>query len=227
MDQGVIGVGGQLWSTTTDLLTWGDALMGGAPEVIPASVVEAMHRPQVMIDQKSWTQGWGLGLTLDRRHAKVLSGHTGAMPGFLASMTLDRESRTVVVALANITRGIRVGQLTIEIFEELDRIAPNVVVTDPVHASEGTSCPTKVVGILGRWWSESEETVFTWCGGALHAHLAEAAGSAVTRFDRIAVDEYRAVEGRAKGERLFVRRDSAGVVQALEWATYPYGREPM
>ncbi|GAB3259887.1 serine hydrolase domain-containing protein [Kineosporia babensis] len=227
MDQGVIGVGGQLWSTITDLLTWGDALMGGAPEVIPASVVEAMHRPQVMVDQRSWTQGWGLGLILNRREGTVLSGHTGAMPGFLASMTLDRQSRTVVVALANVTRGVRLGELTVEILEELARTTPSSSVVETVDASGRSSCPAELVGVLGRWWSESEETVFTWRSDALHAHLAETECSSVTRFDRTAADEYRAVEGRAQGERLLVRRDSAGAVQTLEWATYPYSRDPM
>ncbi|MCD5316824.1 serine hydrolase domain-containing protein [Kineosporia babensis] len=226
MDQGVIGVGGQLWSTTTDLLTWGNALLGGAPDIVPASVVEAMHRPQIIVDQQAWTQGWGLGLMLNRRERGVLSGHTGAMPGFLASMTLERRSGTVVVALTNVTRGVRLGNLTTEILEELIPVPQSMTPTVAVPKTDTAPCPPELVGVLGRWWSESEETVFTWSDGTLHAHLAEAAASSATRFDRVTSDSFRAASGRMKGERMFVRRDADGGVKALEWATYPYSREP-
>ena len=47
-----------------------------------------------------------------------------------------------------------------------------------------------------------------------------------TRFERLDRDSYRAVMGRFTGERLTVRRDWAGEVAALEWATYPFTRTP-
>ena len=90
MDQGAIGVGGQLWSTIGDLLTWGNALIGGTPEVLPNAVVTAMHTLQVLVDTSHWRKGWGLGLILDRRADRIFAGHTGAMPGFLSALVTDR-----------------------------------------------------------------------------------------------------------------------------------------
>ncbi|GLY19991.1 serine hydrolase [Kineosporia sp. NBRC 101677] len=226
MDQGAIGVGGQLWGTTADLLTWGNALLGNAPNAIPESVVEAMHRPQTMVDRNGWTQGWGLGLILNRRHERILSGHTGAMPGFTASMSLDRSKQTVVTAFANVTRGIRLADLTLEVLDEVTSVSKTVASEARIDESVLAACPVELAGALGRWWCEAEETIFTWHDGALHAHLADTPTTSLTRFSRIRSDEFRASEGRLRGERLHVRRDAEENVIGLEWATYPYSRSP-
>lgn len=223
MQQGTIGVGGQLWSTIADLLVWGHALTGGAPEVLSDAVIAAMHTPLVMVDRDAWTQGWGLGLILDRRPTRIVSGHTGAMPGFVAALSLDRASQTVVAALSNVTRGVRVGALAIGILEEIaDDLAP----VSPAEAVNRGPCPEHVMGVLGRWWCEAEETVFTWHDGTLQAYLSDSPSTSRTVFSRQGHDSYRASSGRQQGERLYVIRDDHGQVSQLEWATYPYTRTP-
>ncbi|GAA2535928.1 serine hydrolase domain-containing protein [Pseudonocardia hydrocarbonoxydans] len=227
MDQGAVGVGGQLWSNAADLLTWGDALAGGRPDVVAPAVVEAMHTLEVMVDRTAWTSGWGLGLILERRGDRVLAGHTGAMPGFLASLSLDRATRSVAVALSNATRGAAVGALSADL---VDAVIDGRVGAEP----EGDAAPwvplpevpAELDGMLGRWWSEAAETVFTWRADGLHALMVGAPVTSETRFERLDRDIYRAVAGRFTGERLTVRRDPAGEVAALEWATYPFTRTP-
>ncbi len=223
MDQGAVGVGGQLWSTAADLLTWGNALAGGAPAVVAPTVVDAMHTLQVMVDPSSWTLGWGLGLILDRRGDRVSAGHTGAMPGFLAALALDRPSGSVVVALSNASRGAAVGALAGELLDDLIDAVPRPA---PADWSPASAVPAEVEELLGRWWSEADETVFTWRDGALHAQLVSASVSTETRFERLGRDAYRAVAGRFIGERMLVRRDATGMVEALVWATYPFTRAP-
>ncbi len=227
MDQGAVGVGGQLWSTAADLLVWGDALCGAAPEVVAPEVVEAMHTLQVMVDRTGWTSGWGLGLILDRRDGRVLAGHTGAMPGFLAALSFDRGTRSVAVALSNATRGAAVGALAADL---LDAVAECREMPAPAAGPAPwvplDDVPAELDGVLGRWWSEAAETVFIWRAGGLHAQLVGAPTASETRFERLDGDSYRAVAGRFTGERLGVRRDAAGVVAALEWATYPFTRTP-
>jgi CubicO group peptidase (beta-lactamase class C family) len=223
MQQGTIGVGGQLWSTVGDLLTWGHALTGGAPDVLPASVVAAMHNPQVMVDREGWTQGWGMGLILDRRPTGILSGHTGAMPGFVAEFSLDRSSRTVVAALSNVTRGVRLGALATDILEEVVNGLEPIAQT---RKMDGPPYPPDLLGVLGRWWCEAEETVFTWQGGGLQAHLSDSPATTRTVFERQSDDSYRVASGRQQGERLSIIRDERGQVSQLEWATYPYTRTP-
>jgi CubicO group peptidase (beta-lactamase class C family) len=226
MDQGAVGVGGQLWSTGEDLIVWADALTGGRPHVVPDAVVSAMHTLHVMTDVDGWTQGWGLGLILDRRDRGILSGHTGAMPGFLAALSMHRSTRTAVAAFTNVTRGIRLASLTAELLEAaLDSLdaEPQAAV---VSAKPPASAPSELDGVLGRWWCEAEETIFTWREGTLRAHLVDAPATTETTFTVEGPDRYRAAAGRLQGERLIVKRDGHGNVAELDWATYPYTRTP-
>lgn len=222
MDQGAIGVGGQLWSTPDDLLAWADALLGGAPHVIPEPVVRAMHTLHVVTDTERWTQGWGLGLILDRRGDRIISGHTGAMPGFLSALAMDPVTRAAVVVLTNVTRGIRPGPFAADI---LDDAVAHLPMDPPSWASSSEPAPPDVTGVLGRWWCEAEETVFIWRDGALSAHLADQP-TAATTFTRHDANHYSAASGRLQGERLLVKRDPDGTVTELEWATYPFTRTP-
>ena len=66
--------------------------------------------------------------------------------------------------------------------------------------------------------------------GKLRASQAgAAAGEMVTEFAEIGTDEFVAVSGTERGERLVLERgggrDSAEV-RKLYWATYPFTREP-
>jgi CubicO group peptidase (beta-lactamase class C family) len=222
MQQGAIGVGGQLWSTTNDLLTWGHALIGGSPDVLPPVVTDTMHTPHVMVDRRQWAQGWGLGLILDRRSERVLSGHTGAMPGFLAALSLDQGSQTVVAVLTNVTRGVRPGALAGDV---MDLVVQHCQKPQPAPAQPTSPCPEHLLAVLGRWWCESEETIFTWHNDGLRAHLSDSPVSTVTTFVEESPDLYRADSGRLHGELLRVIRDDITVIR-LEWATYPYSRDP-
>ncbi|KZM75615.1 hypothetical protein AWN90_19830 [Nocardia terpenica] len=221
MDMRAIAVLGQLWSTPGDLLRWGNALIGAEPEVVPASVVDAMHTLQVMVDTRAWTRGWGLGLILDRRDDHVLAGHTGSVPGFQASLATDRDSGIVVVACTNATRGIVLSELTAELADRAAALHPPT--TAPVF-EPAPPCPEEIRDILGRWWSEGEETIFTWRHDGLHAHLADDPDNTDSRFVAEAPDNYRTVEGRYQGERLIVTRGASEI--RMHWLTYPFTRSP-
>lgn len=221
MDQAAVGVGGQLWSTPGDLLRWGHALSGGEPDVVPREVVDAMHTMQVMVDTRTWTRGWGLGLILERHADRVLAGHTGAMPGFQSAISIDRDSSTVVVALTNTTRGIALNELTTRI--AVEAIAARPEPTEPVW-EPAPPCPDEVRAILGSWWSESDETVFEWRHDGLHAYLASSPATSDTRFSLEAPGRFRAVAGRLQGELLIFTSSRDGI--ELRWATYPLTRAP-
>jgi CubicO group peptidase (beta-lactamase class C family) len=224
MDQKAVGVAGQAWSTVGDLLSWARALLGDVPSVLPYSVIDEMHTLQVMVDAEGWTKGWGLGLILNRYGDRVLAGHTGAMPGFLAAMSLDRSSDVAVVALTNATRGARLGDLAAAIHQQ---VSVDVSRPEPRPWQTDAGCPAHLVGVLGRWWSESEETVFVWRDGSLHAYLASSPADSESVFAEVRSDLFRVVRGREHGEQLEIVRDAAGGgVDSLRWATYRYRRNP-
>ncbi|WP_194853162.1 serine hydrolase [Nocardia sp. SYP-A9097] len=221
MDQATVGVGGQLWSTSEDLLRWGHALCGGEPDIVTPTVVEAMHRLQIMVDTTSWGRGWGLGLILERHGDRVLSGHTGAMPGFQSAISLDRTTKTVVAALTNVTRGIALNELTSDVVFEAIEARPASL--RPAW-QPAPPCPEELHDVLGSWWTESDETILRWCGDGLHAHLVSSPATTDTRFVKEAPGKYRAIIGRLQGELLIVTRTPDGI--ELRWATYPLTRTP-
>jgi hypothetical protein len=90
----------------------------------------------------------------------------------------------------------------------------------------GPACPPDIEPLLGRWWCEAEETVFTWRDGAMWAHLDALPDTSRTRFELVGADRFRVVEGRLRGEYLTVDRAPDGQIRELTWATYPYTRGP-
>jgi hypothetical protein len=104
----------------------------------------------------------------------------------------------------------------------LDELAPEL---EP-WAPEETP-PPEVEPLLGRWWSEGSETIFSWRKGRLEARLAAAPPQREPSvFEREDEDRYRVVSGRERGELLRVVRDDEGAVTRLYWATYPFTRGP-
>jgi hypothetical protein len=85
--------------------------------------------------------------------------------------------------------------------------------------------PPELESVLGRWWSEGSEFVFTWTRGRL-----EAVPAAPKRppqpavFEPLGDDVFRTVAGREQGELLRLVRDDGGTVVKLYWATYPFVR---
>jgi CubicO group peptidase (beta-lactamase class C family) len=221
MDQASIGVGGQMWSTPDDLLRWGHVLGGGDATVLPVAVVEKMHTLQVMVDTVGWTRGWGLGLILERRHGRIVAGHTGAMPGFQSALMLDRGAELAVVVLANVTRGIKVTDLALEVLE-MAAAARQPKPTQPWHPAQ--PCPQHIQPVLGSWWSEADEVILRWERDGLHATLVSDPVAGRTRFIEEAPGRFRAVEGRLQGELLEIDQTSGGV--EMRWATYPLTRTP-
>jgi len=144
MDQGSVGVGGQLWSTAEDIVVWANALTGGVPDVLPGPVTRAMHTLQVTTDGEHWTRGWGLGLILEPTVHGIMSGHTGAMPGFLTALAMQQRTRTAVVAMANVTRGVDLAALAADLLEQALSVWPGDEDHDDGPAASATPAPDHV-----------------------------------------------------------------------------------
>jgi hypothetical protein len=188
-----------------------------------------------MADLQQWTLGWGLGLMLHRRGERFFVGHDGAMPGFLASMVVHRDSGLAVVALTSTSRAADPFGLAVELAETVLDAAPEL----PKAWRPGPAVPADVEGLLGTWWTEGMEFEASWRAGSDpqvdgdeggHLEL-RAAGAAASRppavLRRDGQDRWRVVSGREQGEALRVVRDGAGVPSRLYWATYPMTRQPL
>ncbi|MGB5760295.1 MAG: serine hydrolase domain-containing protein, partial [Acidimicrobiales bacterium] len=223
MQQRAAGMGGQMWSTTNDLTEWAQALMGLRPSVLDPAVVEQMHVVRVLVDPERWSRGWGFGLAHMRTDDRIWSGHTGAVPGFAAALTFDRQTGVAVAILTNTMDAVGLDALALDLAERAVPIAAAKQDLEPWHP--GQPCPAEFEELLGSWWFEGGETVFFWRDGCLQAEIRGRPGSG-SKLTQTAPDRYRTTEGRERGELLVVHRDDGGRAEWLEWATYPYVRRP-
>ncbi len=214
---------GQLWSTTGDLAAWGAFLAEGRDGVLDAATLEEMARVQTMADDERWTLGWGLGLELYRRGDRVLVGHGGAMPGFLAGLCVHRKERTGAAVLASASTNARAEELALDLAVATLDALPQ----PPAEWRSGVGAPPELEPLLGPWWVEGSEIVFRYRDGRLQAELTGGpAGRNVSVLAREREDRFRVVEGRERGEQLRVVRDANGAVAKLYLATYPLTRKP-
>jgi CubicO group peptidase (beta-lactamase class C family) len=218
------GKGGEsgLYSTVGDLARWGSFLADPDEAVLaPASVAE-MHDLQIMAEP-DWTLGWGLGIELWRRGERIFGGHTGGFPGFLSILIYSRRDRIGAVLLANSSHWPKLSATGLDLVEAaLEELAPE---RDPWEPAEAP--PDEILQLLGRWWSEADETILSWRNGKLEARLAESPPEREPSvFEQEGEDRFRVVSGRERGEVLRVVRDEQGEVVRLYWATYPFTRAP-
>jgi CubicO group peptidase (beta-lactamase class C family) len=219
------GKGGEsgLYSTTADLARWGAFLCDPDESVLKATSVAEMHDLNVMAEP-DWTLGWGLGLELRRRGERIFGGHTGGFPGFLSILTYSRREGVGAIMLTNSSDWPKLSSTGLELAEAaLEELAPELEPWAPEEAPP----PPEIAPMLGRWWSEGSETIFSWRRGKLEARLAAALPEREPSvFEPEGDDRYRVVSGGERGERLRVVRDEAGDVVRLYWATYPFTRTP-
>jgi hypothetical protein len=161
---------------------------------------------------------------LHRRGERILYGHDGAMPGFLSVLLGSREEDVQTCVLTNSSTGYpQLFDLAIALTERAIEDNPR----EPEVWRGHEPPPADIEELLGIWWSEGDQVVFTWQDGRLEARLADAPPRVKPSvFEQDGPRRFHVVSGRERGERLEVVRDEAGAVFKLYWATYPFTREP-
>jgi CubicO group peptidase (beta-lactamase class C family) len=213
---------GQLWGTVRDLCRWGAFLADPDESVLARATAEEMRTVQAIDDHERWLAGYGLGLQLRRDGDRILAGHGGSMPGFIARLYLAPKERTVAAALTNAGEA-KLGELGLALVRatvEEWPVAPEVW-------RIGEPPPDDVVPLLGIWFMEASRLVFRWREGRLEARYdddEEWQPSVV--FAREGDDRWRTVSGPEHGEALRIVRGADGSVARMVWAGYPVTREP-
>ena len=222
-DMGGAGALGKLWSTTGDLARWGSFLAAGADLVLKTSTLEEMAHVRAMVDHEGWKLAWGTGLELYRSGDHVFIGHGGAMPGHLAGLAVNRKTKIGAAVLTNTGAGASPEKLALELaVAAIESLPPAAEAWQP-----GEPAPPEIEPLLGRWWVEGSEMVFSWRKGRLEGKLVDGpAGRDTSYFAPEGEDRFRSVEGRERGELLRVVRDAEGGIEKLYFATYPLRREP-
>ncbi|MCW2754315.1 MAG: hypothetical protein JWQ32_1726 [Marmoricola sp.] len=209
-DTGAMAPAGQLWSTLADLARWLDFLVTGASGVLGRDTLAEMAQPGVAPD-------YGLGLRLLAQDGRRLVGHTGSMPGFLATAFVDPTTREGVVALCNATTGVSTDALALALRAGQDPYSGE-------RWSPSGSVPERVSELLGLWFWGNTAHELRWTNQQLELWTlspAELADRFVVEHDRI-----RGAQGYLLGETLEVHRGTDGSVAYLECATFRFTRAP-
>jgi CubicO group peptidase (beta-lactamase class C family) len=235
LDFGAVGPAAQLWSTAADLATWAAFLADPATvdpsgAVLKASTLDEMRWPLTVTDEEVWGGGFGLGLMLVPQADRVVHvGHDGAMPGFLAAAYGRRGGSGTPKACGVAVLGSSgTAAATVALPHTLLEAAVAEDPADVVAWVPGGPAPAEYRSILGRWWSEGFEYVFSWREGALQARRADDVPLRPPAVFAPLADEpdvLRTVAGREVGERLRLHRQpETGAVVRMNWATYRFTR---
>ena len=212
---------GGLWSTLADLGRYAAFIADPLDEVLSPDTLEEMCRPVIMTDVEGWGRAFGLGYDLQRTGERVLVGHGGAMPGFLAGLRVRRQDRVGAVVFANSTAGaettVLAGQLVNAVLDAEPAWVPLWTPSQPQPDFDG---------LLGSWWTEGEEIVFEVRENVLWSRIPGGLPMSDTRFARMDADRFRAVAGRERGELLEINRGPGGDVERMYFATYALTRTP-
>ncbi|GAA2985809.1 serine hydrolase domain-containing protein [Streptosporangium longisporum] len=219
-DAGAMAPAGQLWSTPADLARWAAFLAGDTAGVLDPDTVAEMREPATVDDGDTWTGGFGLGLQLARAGGRRLAGHTGSMPGFLATVWADPSDRVGVLFTANSTTGVSRG-LLVELLAILDQHEPRLPEEwHPVADTAG------LLELTGPWyWGPSAYVLRLLPEGGLSLTPMTGVGRA-SRFTARADGTWLGLDGYYAGETLRVVRGHDGSPVHLDLNTFVFTRTP-
>lgn len=216
-DTGAMAPAGQLWSTVTDLATYTRFLLDGHPDVLTKVALEEAYIPQSG-DSDGVGYAHGLGFQLYAGGSGTLVGHTGSMPGFVATCFVDRKRRTAVVAMSNATSGMKSAAAAIRLLDVLEDSEPTV----PAPWTPVTAVPDELAELLGVWHWGMTPYVFELDNEGLVVRK-----GAVVAY-RFAVIDGRVIgtSGHHHGEELRVLRNDDGSINHLDLRTFIFTRTP-
>ncbi|WP_121747975.1 serine hydrolase domain-containing protein [Streptomyces sp. E2N166] len=223
-DLGRMAPAGQLWSTTGDLARFAVFLARGDDRVLSAETVREMRAPAAAAEAADVLDGaaYGLGLQIQCWDGRLLVGHSGSLPGFLANLTISVEDDVAAVVLTNCTSGplpARVGADLVRIVAEAEPRIPEPWRPLPeVDAS--------VLELAGQWyWGTHAFALRLTADGGVSLEPLSGNGRR-SRFRVNADGTWTGLEGYYAGESLRAVRRPDGAVSHLELGSFVFTRQP-
>ncbi|WP_030559721.1 serine hydrolase domain-containing protein [Streptomyces aureocirculatus] len=221
-DLGLMAPAGQLWSTTVDLARFAVFLTQGDDRVLSADSVCEMRTPAAPAGAGDWERTYGLGVELIVRDGRVLAGHSGSLPGFIAALLTSEKDGLAAVALANCTSGVPMIALAADLVRIVAEAEPRI----PEPWQPLPDVDRSALELTGPWY---------WGTGAYVLRLAKdgwielgpllGAGRG-SRFRPNGDGTWTGLDGYYAGERLEAVRREDGSVSHLDLASFVFTREP-
>ncbi|WP_269856755.1 serine hydrolase domain-containing protein [Streptomyces sp. RPT161] len=221
-DTGVMAPAGQLWSTAADLCRWAAFLATGDDKVLAPATAAEMRRPATEPNDREWTAGYGLGLQLIRRDGRLLYGHGGSMPGFLASVWVSEADDVAAVTLANVTSGMNTTAIAADLIRIVAEHEPRI----PEPWRPLGDVDQELLALTGPWyWGAAPFTLRLRADRALELTALGAVGRS-SRFSAEPDGTWTGLDGYYTGERLRVVRNADGTASHLDIGSFVLTRQP-
>jgi CubicO group peptidase (beta-lactamase class C family) len=223
-DLGRMAPAGQLWSTTGDLARFAAFLAAGDDRVLSAESVREMRTPAAPAEAADVLDGaaYGLGLQIQRRDGRLLVGHSGSLPGFLANLILSVEDDVAAVLLANCTSGPLLGAVGADLVRIVAEAEPRI----PEPWSPLREVDPSVLELAGQWyWGTNGYGLRVNADGLLALGPLTGSGRR-SRFRSNGDGTWTGLEGYFAGELLRPVRRTDGSLSHLDLGSFVFTRQP-
>ncbi|MEU2876027.1 serine hydrolase domain-containing protein [Streptomyces sp. NPDC007070] len=223
-DLGRMAPAGQLWSTTGDLARFAAFLVRGDDRVLGAASLREMRTPAAPPQEADVVAGYayGLGLELRRSGERLLVGHSGSLPGFLASLTIAAADDVAAVVLVNCTSGVS----PVAVGADLVRIVAEAEPRIPEPWRPARDADPAVLELVGQWyWGTNAFGLRLGADGLVSLEPLTGSGRR-SRFRPNGDGTWTGLEGYYAGESLRPVRRADGSVDHLDLGSFVFTRQP-
>ncbi|MBV9206264.1 MAG: beta-lactamase family protein [Actinobacteria bacterium] len=219
---GLMAPAGELWSTAEDLGRFAAFLLDGDDRVLTGTTLAQMRVPAAPPGDDAWVTGYGLGLQLFRRDGQVYYGHSGSMPGFLATLCVSPAERIGGIALANATSGPDITGIAMDLVTIVADHEP--CLPDRWRPLPAVEAP--LLALTGLWyWGPRPYLLRLAADRGLELSPAAGKGRA-SRFRAEPDGTWTGLDGYYAGETLRVVRGTDGMARYLDLGSFVFTREP-
>lgn len=223
-DLGGMAPAGQLWSTTGDLAKFAAFLAQGDDRVLSAETVREMRTPAAPAEAADVVDGatYGLGMQIQSRDGRLLVGHSGSLPGFLANLTISVADDVAAVVLANCTSGPLLGAVGADLVRIVAEAEPRI----PEPWRPLPEVDTAVLELAGPWYWGTHAFVLR-LTAERGVSLDPLGGSGRrSRFGVNGDGTWTGLEGYFAGELLRAVQRPDGSVSHLDLGSFVFTRQP-
>jgi hypothetical protein len=152
----------------------------------------------------------------------MLSGHTGSMPGFVATVWVSVKERLAGLAMANATSGPTVGLIAADLIRIVAEHEPPI----PEPWQPAGDVDPQLLALTGPWyWGAHPFALYLRADRGLQIKPLTATGRG-SRFRAEGDGTWTGLDAYYLGEKLRVIRDADGTVTHLDIGTFVFTRGP-
>ncbi|MGW7403057.1 serine hydrolase domain-containing protein [Streptomyces sp. NPDC054833] len=223
-DLGRMAPAGQLWSTSGDLARFAAFLATGDERVLSAESVREMHTPAAPAEAADVADGasYGLGLQIQHRHGRLLVGHSGSLPGFLANLVISVADDVAAVVLANCTSGPVLSAVGADLVRIVAEAEPRI----PEPWRPLREADASVVELAGQWYWGTQAFALRVTADGLISLGPLSGNGRRSRFRPNGDGTWTGLEGYYAGELLRPVRRPDGAVSHLDLGSFVFTRQP-